>query len=246
MQVLRRAFRDLPTVIFSSLALLSVVVGWVLSITPLIPGQQYVGPIAASVCFVMLVAAQIRYWGGVPDLKILDPESTDLEIAGKPTTLWRIPVLNVGSPENVTVKLTLLHPNPGMKTAGGTLHRTGDNPPDALSYATHYWLGRNETQRYDLVAVIESWRRKQPEIISTARIETVSVSGTGVVTTTTSDDMEQAFYYAFQLIEYERHWAQVGLQGKYTVTVTAYAGNHSATRTFDLQAQPNTGSLSVL
>jgi hypothetical protein len=92
MRVIRPALRDLPTVIFTSLALFSVVFGWVSSLTPIVTGQQYVGPIAASVCFVMLVAAQVRYFGGIPDLEILDPESTDLQMAGKPTTLWRIPV----------------------------------------------------------------------------------------------------------------------------------------------------------
>jgi hypothetical protein len=131
-----------------------------------------------------------------------------------------------------------------MKSQGGILHRTGDNPGNGLSFATHYWLGRDETQRYDLVAVIESWRRK-PEILSTASHQTTVVSGTGVVTQTTAGDMEQAFYYAFQLIEYERHWGQVDLHGKYTLAVRAYAGNHSTTRTFALQANPKTGSLAV-
>jgi hypothetical protein len=242
---IRRAMRDLPTAISAGVSLFLVVVSWVLTITSLLPGQKFVGPIAALVCFALLVAAQIRYWGSAPDLELLDLESTDMQVAAKPATYWRVPLTNHGAPEHVTVRLTLIDPNPGIKALGGILHRVGDNPADGVSFGTHYWLGHDETQRYDLVAVIESWVRKYPEIRSTAAMTTTVLSGTGEVTTTSSEDMEQAFFYAFQIIESERHWAQVALSGSYDLTVTAHAGTQSCSRHYEVQADPKTGHLAV-
>jgi hypothetical protein len=194
---------------------------------------------------------QLQTATGRPRIELLDPEMlTYIDAARRSRKWWRIPVVNRGAPANVTARLTSTG-TLQVKAPGGVLHQMGDNPADGTSFQTTCLLSRDETQRYDLVSVMESWRPKWAEVqvVSTATQSQVLVSG--IVpeplqnTRLEHAGTERYFVYYVHQIETEGYSELVELDGHYTFTITVYAGDLNWKQSYQVEAEPKTGALTV-
>ena len=183
-----------------------------------------------------------------PNLDLRDPEVAQFTGPGgiHPRTWWRVPIKNRGATADITVRLTNTDPKVPMKAPGGILHRTGDNPPDGLSFQTQYRLAREETQPYDLVSVVQTWKQKWKEtpIQSTATPSEVIVSGS-VPTVPQYAGTEPYYVYYVHVIETEGYSEFVSLDGAYTFTVTVYAADRYWSRDYRVEAEASKGKLTV-